>query len=400
MLSRAFLLSVAPIILSCSLAFATPARDALRKRSVEELLAARASIEVELASRGIAKPSPAKTRSIPVARPAPPNIPSGFERPPSLSPEAIALQNAPKIAVAEQEFFIRRDKIDSFFYVYGSPTPDGRGAAISYSNDLRGRGEALSVQGYASAVLMQQQFASPYGPNSDTPFLYGYAVTPYLFANGTLRNPVRPTERTALQGGVDLQLAVVRGFFDSQNIEISPYLQTDFRGVGRIAGATFLYEPIAEHLKLGTRWDVGTPKFVGAYWRFVPEANIFHVSEAGYSNFESKRTYALFGVNLQSRAVLFENMPEVGDALCGRIYVTNTFQAFVDANSGRDLRNYQGEVGYILSDGFNRSATACAADGGGKVRPKTSLSFVYSNGTDKTTFEKRRSYQVQLEFKY
>jgi hypothetical protein len=130
------------------------------------------------------------------------------------------------------------------------------------------------------------------------------------------------------------------------------------------------------------------------------------IDKAGLTSFVSGETHVFLGGTLQAKTILFQNMPEVGEAFCGRIFINGSAQYFWDTGPGKSLTNYTAEVGYILGSGVAPYWRFCmpAKDG---VYPTptagataSTLSFVYSSGTDKIILQKQEQYKVQLSFKY
>jgi hypothetical protein len=371
----------------------------LSDQSLDELMKARQQIEAEIQKRK----QVAGSRSLVIAHTqgttrATQSAPSSEE---IVSPADLQQKYKEQI----QNLYVRSDPIDAFYYLYPLAPLDGRGASVSYTGDRRADTDTFTVRGFTSYVLardfLEPQDRSPTGPLT----LTGYAFAPFLFLNGTLREPRPRSERSALQAGLDTQFEFWRGgIFSTQNVGIRPYYQTDFRGFGDIAGVTALWEPYKLDWHLGGRADIAAPKFIGFYWRAVAEANIFHVGNAGLSNFEPDTTYSWLGGTLQLRSVFFENMPDVPSWLCGRVYGNASYERFWNASSSRDVEDFEAELGYILNSAPTPSNRACVASPGefdpSKYRGKSSLSFVYNKGTDRSTLEKRDQFKVQLSFQY
>jgi hypothetical protein len=303
---------------------------------------------------------------------------------------------------AGQSFYVRRDPIDAFYYLYPAVPLDGKGASISFTDDILNSSRSLTVQGYTSWVMFRQFFypdVTPGGPIA----LTGVAAAPFVYANGTRSEPMKPTEKSALQFGFDAQAEFAAGgLFSLQNVGVKPYYQTDFRGLASITGVSALWEPYKENWNLGGRYDVAAPKLLGILWRVIGEANFVHVETPGLSNFTAKNDYAFVGGTLQLRTILFENMSSVGPLLCGNIYATSSINYFGNAAGGKPIHDFQAEVGYTLSSQATPSNRLCreAPVDASTIPGKTSISLAYSNGTDKSTLEKREKYLLQLNYQY
>jgi hypothetical protein len=295
-----------------------------------------------------------------------------------------------------QNWYLRRDPIDmaAFQYLYPTQTLDGKGASFSFTEDLLARSRIANIQAFSSYVVGRYFFdhdRSPTGPLA----LSAMAVAPYLWLNGTLTDPRKASERSALQAGLDTQLEFWRGgLFSLQDVGIRPYTQTDFRGEGRIVGAQAIWEPYKEQWNLGARYDMRDPKLVGVLWRVIGELDSVYVDKPGLSDFAARTAYAWLGGTLQVNTVLFENMTSVPEWLCGRVFINGSANYFWDARSGKSINDNQASIGYNFAP--SSSNVACATDAKWSPQLKPSVSFVYNNGTDKSTLERREQYKVVL----
>jgi hypothetical protein len=295
-----------------------------------------------------------------------------------------------------QSWFLRRDPIDmaAFQYLYPTQPLDGKGASFSFTEDLLAHSRVASIQAFSSYVVGRYFFEgdrSPTGPLA----LSAMAIAPYLWLNGTLTDPRRPSERSALQTGLDAQFEFWRGgLFSLQDVGIRPYAQTDFRGEGRIAGLQGLWEPYKEQWNLGARFDMRDPKLLGVLWRVIGEADSVYVDRPGLSDFSARTAYAWLGGTLQVRTVLFENMTSVPEWLCGRVFINGSTNYFWDAHSGKSINDNEASIGYNFAPSSSNIVCGAGAKHGPQLRP--SVSFVYNNGTDKSTLEKREQYKVVL----
>lgn len=246
--------------------------------------------------------------------------------------------------VAPKKLFIRRDHFDSVYYTTPGSMPDGKGASVSYTQDYLKNAGALTIQAFGSYLLLDDRFpakieVTPGQPTIPPLQLHEYALAPFIYTNGTINSPAKSTEKSTLQLGIDNQFELFGGtIFDDQFLRVSPYFQTDFRGRGDIYGVATSWEPIklllgGHDLNLGITID-NSPELVSLYWRMIGEANVFHVGNAGLSNWTSDTTYSQLGGRLALYGVLFQNMPEVGPLLCGRVGFNTSYEYLWDPING------------------------------------------------------------------
>lgn len=295
-----------------------------------------------------------------------------------------------------QKWFLRRDPIDmaAFQYLYPTQILDGKGASFSLTEDLLTRNRVANIQAFSSYVVGRYFFDGDRSPTGSLA-LSAMAVAPYLWLNGTLTDPRKASERSALQAGLDTQFEFWRGgLFSLQDLGIRPYVQTDFRGEGRIVGAQAIWEPYKEQWNLGARYDMRDPKLVGVLWRVIGELDSVYADKPGLSDFTARTAYAWLGGTLQVRTVLFENMTSVPEWLCGRVFINGSANYFWDARSRKSINDNEASIGYNFAP--SSSNVACVTDTRIGAQLKPSVSFVYNNGTDKSTLERREQYKVVL----
>jgi hypothetical protein len=293
-----------------------------------------------------------------------------------------------------QSFFLRRDRSENFSFLKPCGPADVPGATVKYTNDRLAHSQNLNI-----GALVGYTVARDSGET--------FAITPSVYLSGVLAEPFKSTERNVARAALDSEFSIATPSF-LHLIDIAPYVQTDFRGKGHIAGIDAIWEPYNPLLYLGGRDDQQRRRLVGFYWRLQGEADVLRVEKAGLTNFVSHTDHAFLGGTVQARMVFLQNMPEVGELLCGRIYASTTGQGFWDAEtSHRRLSNFTGEVGYFLGGGVAPFWRYCVPrDAKGELPQPTasatssSLSFVYTNGTDKINLVNQRQYKVQLNFRY
>jgi ribosomal protein L29 len=379
-----------PVLSQTSKTIAAPA-TILAEKTDEQLKAEVAALQAELKRRRAkSKVSSAK-----------PNNPAAAQvsAPADFTPAELEKKHAD----LAQQFYLRSDPLDAFYYLYPAAPLDGKGASISYTDDIANKSQVVNTQAFASWVVARQYFG---GSNVEAPQglpeLSAAAYAPYIMTNGKLTEPRNASERSALQLGLDSQYEFWGGgLFSLQNAGVRPYFQSDFRGIGRIEGAEFLWEPYKENINLGARYDVMAPKLVGFLWRVIGQGDVSHVDKAGLSDYVSGRTYSWLGGTVQTRMIFFENYNLVPDLLCGRIYANGSYKYFWDANSRQSVNDIEAELGYNLSDKPTPSTIGCRGSTSGTTSlGKTSISIVYNKGTDRDTLEKREQYKLQLNYQY
>ncbi|WP_316189876.1 hypothetical protein [Bradyrhizobium sp. SZCCHNS1054] len=371
---------------------ANPINPTFVGKTDEQLQAELSALKAELKRRAAApKRSPVKPLGVPASTTAHAEF----------TPADLAKKHADLL----QRWYVRSDPIDAFYYLYPAAPLDGKGASFSYTEDIENKARAVSVQSFTSYVLARQFFGgSGVEASQGLPELSAAAYAPYLLLNGSLTEPRKASERSALQLGVDSQYEFWGGGgpFSIQNVGFRPYFQSDFRGIGRMEGAQFLWEPYQETVNLGARYDVRQPKLIGFLWRVIGEADVLHVDRAGLSDYITGKTYSWLGGTLQTRMVLFENYNLVPDYICGRIYAAGSYQYFWDAISRISVSDLQAELGYNISNKSTPSTVGCreTAPLPSESLGKTSVSIVYNKGTDRDTLERREKYKLQLNYQY
>jgi hypothetical protein len=121
------------------------------------------------------------------------------------------------------------------------------------------------------------------------------------------------------------------------------------------------------------------------------------------SVYADNSNYAFLGGTVSAHAVLFENMPEVGTALCGRIHLDASYAYFWEADAGKAYDDFEASVSYDLGADSPHSF-ACKEKPNPTVAPTRtgvpSISLTYNTGTDKDTFEERSEYALALRYKF
>ncbi|MBR0775147.1 hypothetical protein JQ625_09900 [Bradyrhizobium diazoefficiens] len=363
-----------------------------------------------LAKRNVALPAECAefvpTASLPQVKPkkAARDAHASAVPPPSSVVKVTAVRPAGDGAPGDPFLMMRQDQYDQVSYVFPYEGYQVlQGASFSYSDDFKAKSQSVSVKAFAGysaynweATRAETGCASNRGPG----FLARYGFGPFLQANGNLSEPMSASERSALRMGFDAETYFCdTAVFQQQDLQFLPYAQTDFRGRGSIGGFDALWEPyyINDGINLGGRLDVLTPKTVGYYFRLMGEANVFRVNDPGLTNFLPHSNYALIGGNAELRAVLFENDPSVGAALCGTISFIGSTKYLWDAVSQKSIYQLGAEVDYRLG-GKSASTANCPSPSIGNG--STSIALSYNKGTDPMTFVKQDVYKASLKFAY
>lgn len=268
-----------------------------------------------MAKKSMAKKTGAKKTLAKKAKKAP-----NWPRQPRQGPLLAHAQAISELAAAISRYADAKEAIDAAYYLYPFGAPlDTKGASVTYARDELAKSTSMAVQGFASYVLWRPDLPNP--PIDGDPSLpkvrsslglSGYAAAPSVYANGTLGEPFKASERSAQQAGIDNQFELAGGgLFPLQTLRFTPYGQTDFRGKAGIGGFSGTYEPYLPIAHWGVNPNFG-PQWIGFYFRMVAEANVFRVANAGLTNYASNTTYSFLGGTAELNATLFQNMPEFG----------------------------------------------------------------------------------------
>lgn len=325
-------------------------------------------------------------KALPLAETLPP--------PPPPQPQPGTAQYAQEYG---QRFFLRQNNLDAFYFLYPSvpsqsPAASGSadtgaasaakasGASFSWTDNQLAHSQVFNTQSYAAVVVARQLDLDAPTPNW-TPYVSKWAIAPWIYANGVLNDPAKTTDKSALQFGGEAQVEVSRvGPFAITDVRVAPYYQTDFRGLASIQGIDALVEPYNLDWYLGGAYRNLLGNIAFFYWRAIGEFDARNVDAAGLTNMLPRTDYAWLGGNIIAKATLFPNseIPE----LANRINLTFTAQWFDSVASPSTLHNFIAEIAYNLD-----------------VAGMSSVSFQYSNGTDKSTLVTANQYKLQLNVK-
>ncbi|SHN73477.1 hypothetical protein [Bradyrhizobium erythrophlei] len=299
-----------------------------------------------------------------------------------------------------KRIFVRADPLDNFYYDLdpqaSSSSTDAKGATASYTNDQLAKTQNATVNGRVSYLA----FGAHCQDNPREPFVLGYAVAPFVSANGSWADPAKKGTNSALRAGTDIGIAVstTEWFIKDHFWYLSPFYQTDFSGFARVQGATLAYEPVAPLLALGAT-GAGSP-YYSFFWQFRAETDWLNVNEVGLTNL-TKGDTAHYGAIVRTHLGLFPIRDENHlwpDWLVGRFSIIGTAQYFRDSRTNADLPYYSIALQYKLGSCKSTDSSAPkTGDVAQCVIPGTSsVSLEYDNGTDKDTLVKVN--QVLLKF--
>ncbi|MCP1854525.1 MULTISPECIES: hypothetical protein [unclassified Bradyrhizobium] len=276
----------------------------------------------------------------------------------------------------DQRLFIRADSLDNFLYT--APTAaDAQGASVSYTDDRIAKTRTLAVQGQVSYVLFRD--LCPPTPIEYVPFISGWAVVPFVAADGDFTSPRSKNEQSSAKIGVETQFELSRGlslFGDfplRQVFTFAPYYQSDFRGEARAYGFNGYWDAYDLRYHLGGY--LKTDPYLGWFVQLRGEADIRQVDIPGVTGL-SKTNYEWAGATAR---LTFNFLPsaDVPDWLLNRFSFIATAKYFHDFNSGMDVNFYQATLKYRLN-------------------PYSSIGLEYTNGTTKESLVYAQKYMIKL----
>ena len=278
----------------------------------------------------------------------------------------------------DQRLFVRADSLDNF--LYAAPTAeDAQGASVSYTDDRVANSRTLAVQGQVSYVLFRD--LCPKTPNRYVPFISGWAVAPFVAADGNFTSPRARSEQSSLKVGVDYQFELARSFgifgdFPLRQVfTLSPYYQTDFRGEARAYGFNGYWD--AYDLRYNLGGYLKTNPYLGWFVQLRGEADIRQVDIPGVTGLSST-SYEWAGATARL-TMIFLPFADVPDWLQNRFSFIGTAKYFHDFRSGMHVSLYQATLKYKLNPaGYS------------------SIGFEYTNGTSKEALVYTQKYMIKF----
>jgi hypothetical protein len=276
-----------------------------------------------------------------------------------------------------QPLFIRSDSLDN--YLYGAtPASKAKGASISYTDDRQKELQTLTINGMMSYVVASNLCLPT--PGNDVPFISGYAIAPFVNAQGNLTQPEAKTERSALTFGTEAEFELSQFIIPRQVFTIAPFYQTDFRDIARIDGVSAFWDIFDPNLHLGGYVSTTLEPDLGWFLQIRGETDVVKVSTPGLTNL-TKSDYAWTGGTARLNLFFFPYETNVPEFLRNRFSFVATVAAFHDVNSGQNIVEYTAALAYKIT-----------TDGSG------SISLEYDRGTDRATLNFLNQYLVKLTY--
>ena len=271
--------------------------------------------------------------------------------------------------------YIRRDRLDISVYNASLAKASAKGASVSYTEDRQNGVDTATIDGVASYVIARSPCrARPTGTGVNEAFVSGYAIAPWLSADGTLNNSKK--ESSELKFGLDAQFEVFSGkLFDLQYVTVSPYVQTDFRFDAEAYGASATWEPLKLDWRLGGSYQQFS-SVVDFFGQLQLEADALTVNRTGKTSLNEDQEYAWLGGTARLNTFLLPGQ------LDDKLYAVGEASLFWDIISGRSIEQYVGEVGINISEDKS-----------------TSLSLNYTYGTNKSILKKENKFKINLNYK-
>ena len=339
-------------------------------------------------------------------------------------------------SAVEKALFVRSDPLDNFHYAIDPQTTQTtstggaaaggndstKGLSVNYTDNMQANSQTATINGRVSYLLVGGQCSSPY-LDRDIPFVRGVGFAPFVSSNGTWNEPMTAqtkgttsagktititttkTSNNALRGGVDFQLELATGAFPvirDHYVYVSPFYQTDYRGLAQISGVTLAWEPVSTALLL----DYGPfNRYFMFFWQFRGEAEFMQVSNPGLTQFV-KGQHSLVGEEARPHLELFPIVPVNPEdkwddwfnaIIAGRISLIGTQKFYLDAATAKTAAYYSATLQYKLGDckvDLKNPDLACSIQG------SSSISLEYDCGRDKDTYVKSNQILVKLGYSY
>jgi hypothetical protein len=311
-------------------------------------------------------------------------------------------QPAPKpvpvnVCAPAPRIFVRADPLDDLNYLVDATTTK-KGASLSFTDNYQQKWATLTTAGRLSLLL----FGDPCLPAVDVqqPYVQGYAVAPWVSANGTVNSPQKKGEQNALKFGVDGQIALHSpGPIGPMELYLSgaPYYQTDFRGVASAAGGYLALTPVIESIALGESRPIN---FLDADVAFLlrGEFDYLHVYNVGYTDLTlGERPIAGAVGRIVFDLFRSTNAYNVPPELADRVTFFITGQYFYNFQTASGLPYFSAALSYKIYTGPSGGG---ADTSGGDSSGGSAISLEYDRGYDKDTQVLLNQLLLKLTFAY
>jgi len=292
------------------------------------------------------------------------------------------------------KLFVRRDRLDTFQLRENTlPVANAKGASVSVTQDNLTNSTNVTINGRIQYLMHTFDprpgcdGGDPYAPFDLNLAHLGYAIAPFVDAQGAVNIPRKASDSSNVQLGVDFQASVIGGFFDHQHFVLTPYYQTDFRHEASAVGVRLGWEPVMPDINLGGRLGVPNP-YLDWYWQVRGETDVKNVSDPGATGL-TKGTYYWLGGTARVYFNLFPGRGTIEPTweppvpfLVDRLFASAGINWHWNAKDSTSVHMWEAEVGYNLT-----------TDG------KSSISLKYNDGMEKDTFKATRRYLISLNYK-
>jgi hypothetical protein len=364
------------------------------------------------APAALPKHGPARTKVGGAQPTAPSKIPPLMNVP--LNPPWLPPRNPPWCVSNTQGLFVRADPLDNFHYLVDPAQPSSSdsssssagsatGASVSYTDNRAAGTQTATIKGRVSYLVVGQTPCD--APNTREPFIYGFALAPFISSNGTWDEPLKKTSNSALQTGADFQLAISTAWpvLDFSYLYASPYHQTDLRDLANVNGILFAWEPVLYKVFMDAAPKTNNPYF-SFFWQLRAEAEILNVEKPGLTNL-AKGDHAWLGETVRANIGLFPENTVIPwpEPIAGRISLIGTAQNFYDAEATKTAKTanyYTLELQYKLGPCKTPAATTSGNSTACAIQGSSAISFEYDQGTNKDTLVFANEYLVKFSYAY
>jgi hypothetical protein len=219
--------------------------------------------------------------------------------------------------------------------------------------------------------------------------------------NGTTTTTTKKVSLSALSVGADFQALLITQDlpFTENYFYVSPYYQTDYRGLAQVAGADIAWEPVVDRLVNSGIVDENFSYVT----QFRADATISHVYNSGLTQL-TQGQHAWIGETARPNLTLFPLVPSsdkdpdwISEWIRGRISLIGTQQFYWDADTGKTAAYYQAKLAYKL--GACTVATT-APKGTPCAFGSSAISLTYSWGRAQDTYVKANQILATLSYSY